>query len=1032
MARKKGGSKVKASTKRARSKKASASRDEMKEIYQSGYRLKDDEIERALLTGEHSGLLEDYFGQSDYRELKEMSQEAAARTRKKGPKVLIIPGTMGSKLGVDRPIFDDILWIDPLDIARGKLYDLDLDKSSRKIKPLGVVLFAYLKIKLFLNIRGYDAEFYPYDWRKGLDTLGNELAQYLRREKAAEIYVVGHSMGGLITRAALSVDDLPIKRFIMLGTPNFGSFMATQALNATHSSVRQVAALDLVHTAEELVENVFNTFPGIYHLLPFSEKFNSVDLFKIETWSRHRPRPRISILERVKKVHASLVKADDRFVLIAGVNQETATNLRKDGDEFVYDMSLEGDGTVPLELAKLPGAKTYYVEEGHGSLPNNRLVEQAVTDLIETGKTSILPDEWALPTRGVRTVRGSELIVEPYGGRKGKELSQREVRHMIDDLVSPTSRDSLKTPMRLDGKVAGKEAIIPYELDRVTVGRRGQHRLEFRMALGSITEADSSAYVLGVFRDVDPGGAARALDERVDGAITEFTMRRMFSGNVGEVFIMPTGRHPLSAAVILLAGLGPFDRFDEEVQRLVAENIIRTLIRAKIEDFATVLMGAGSGRSTTSTLQNLVAGFVRGLTDADKDYKFRGITICETDTDRYDEMKKELYRLSSTKLFDQVEVTFYESELPPPLITKRVERVEDVPDHAYLIVAQQASSKESIDFRSSVLTSGAKATVVTGVNTVERRKLDDHLDLIRSPGFRFSALAGFGNGLAELVLSEEVLAILPSMREKHLIIAHDAPASRIPWETLNIDGWSPGAEEGLTRKYIADNLSVAKWLEQRRFDSTLDLLLVVNPTGDLPGAEVEGRRVHDLFDSHPSVNIVELRGEQATKNVLMDAFRSGKYDVIHYAGHAFFNEADPPKSGILCHGTEVLGGSELAGVGNLPALIFFNACEAGRIRAARQSNGQELHVAKRVQRAVGLAEAFLRGGVANYVGTYWPVGDASAKQFAESFYTELLNGNTIGNALQRGRRGLFSKNELDWADYIHYGSYNFVLKSAKS
>jgi hypothetical protein len=550
--------------------------------------------------------------------------------------------------------------------------------------------------------------------------------------------------------------------------------------------------------------------------------------------------------------------------------------------------------------------------------------------------------------------------------------------------------------------------------------------------LGSITEADSSAYVLGVFRNVDPSGAARALDERVDGAITEFTMRRMFSGNVGEVFIMPTGRHTLSAAAILLAGLGPFDRFDDEVQRLVAENIIRTLVHAKIEDFATVLMGAGSGRSTTSTLQNLVAGFVRGLIDADKEYKFRSITICETDNDRYDEMKKELYRLSSTKLFEQVEVTFYESELPPPLITERVKRLEDVPDHAYLIVAQQAGTNKGIDFRSSVLTSGAKATVVTGVKAVERQKLDDYLDLIETNKFEFSALPNFGKGLAELIFSDEVLTILPSMKEKHLIVAHDASASRIPWETLNIDGWSPGVGAGLTRKYIADNLSVAKWLEQRRFDSTLDLLLVVNPTGDLAGAEEEGRRVHELFDGHPSVNIVELREEQAKKNVLMDAFRSGKYDVIHYAGHAFFDESARSRSGILCHGKEVLSGSELAGVGNLPALIFFNACEAGRIRAAKESKDPELRVAQRVQRAVGLAEAFLRGGLANYVGTYWPVGDTPAKRFAETFYTELLNGSPIGNALQRGRRELFNMKELDWADYIHYGSYSFVLKRAQN
>ena len=47
-------------------------------------------------------------------------------------------------------------------------------------------------------------------------------------------------------------------------------------------------------------------------------------------------------------------------------------------------------------------------------------------------------------------------------------------------------------------------------------------------------------------------------------------------------------------------------------------------------------------------------------------------------------------------------------------------------------------------------------------------------------------------------------------------------------------------------------------------------------------------------------------------------------------------------------------------------------------------------MSRRIERAVGLAEAFLRGGVANYVGTYWPVGDAAAEAFAQVFSTELL------------------------------------------
>ena len=88
-----------------------------------------------------------------------------------------------------------------------------------------------------------------------------------------------------------------------------------------------------------------------------------------------------------------------------------------------------------------------------------------------------------------------------------------------------------------------------------------------------------------------------------------------------------------------------------------------------------------------------------------------------------------------------------------------------------------------------------------------------------------------------------------------------------------------------------------------------------------------------------------------------------------------------------------------------------------------------MSVDEQLGRTIGLAEAFLLGGVANYLGTYWPVGDKSAKGFAKTFYDELFNKKTIGDALLKGRSKV--RNEIksvDWADYIHYGSYDFVLK----
>lgn len=98
----------------------------------SEFSLTNAEIERALRTGEHAGLLEDYFGPEQYAELRELARDASTRAVRGGDKVLILPGIMGSKIGRRGAIglFDDVYWFDPIDVARGRLADLALEEPA--------------------------------------------------------------------------------------------------------------------------------------------------------------------------------------------------------------------------------------------------------------------------------------------------------------------------------------------------------------------------------------------------------------------------------------------------------------------------------------------------------------------------------------------------------------------------------------------------------------------------------------------------------------------------------------------------------------------------------------------------------------------------------------------------------------------------------------------------------------------------------------------------------------------------------------
>ncbi|MDH3770941.1 MAG: CHAT domain-containing protein, partial [Nitrospirota bacterium] len=458
------------------------------------------------------------------------------------------------------------------------------------------------------------------------------------------------------------------------------------------------------------------------------------------------------------------------------------------------------------------------------------------------------------------------------------------------------------------------------------------------------------------------------------------------------------------------------------------------------EDFASLLLGGASGWSVQSIIYNQLRGYFRGIVDADSNHTMRRITLCEYDPDRFMEMKEEVYRLASTDLFADVMVTFDEVKLPDPAFapaSRRRARAKSDAPLAYLIVNQEEKTDGELTFRSSILSAGSKATVLTGTKQVSQKQIDSQLNRIQAQGFTFSGLEKFGRELTGLILHDSVAAGLKEMRERqeyHLVVVNDAPSSRIPWETMCIEDWFPAASQGLSRRYAAGNLSVAKWLEQRRIGESLDVLLVVNPTLDLDGADKEAERIKKLFPLDSSVRLHELQGERATRDALLEEFKSGNFDVIHYAGHAYFDPEDRSRSGILCHGRQVLSGAHLAGIAKLPALVFFNACESARVRGRakkkepsgllKEPSNRNLGLAKNV----GLAEAFMRGGAANYVGTYWPVGDAEAAAFAETFYKDLVIGRSIGKALQNGRDAVRKLKSVDWANYIHYGSYDFVLK----
>jgi len=403
------------------------------------FHANDSAVFDALARGLHRENLREYFGTPAYQELSELAAAAKKSAACGGPQVLIVPGMMGSRLcaiggaeGRSGP--SQTLWIDPLRIAEGRLKDLAMP-PVKSIRPMGVLLFSYAKLKLRLDIEGFDTAFFPYDWRLGIDELGAALAARIGACRTS-VVLIAHSMGGLIARMAMG--QLPkrrVRKLIMLGTPNRGSFAPVQALRGTYPFVRKLSRLDRRHSPEHLAAKVFCTFPGLYHMLP-AQRRAPVDLLDPRCWPPEGPTPDPALLGEVAAVRARLAAPDHRMIHIIGVNRETVVAVRRTAVGFEYGSSANGDGTVPVAMASLPKLKAYFIDESHGNLANNSKVIGAIIDLTRRGSTRALARRFT-PRRGRLAVTDdARLRLVPAGKIDWLRLDSAQREAALADLDS--------------------------------------------------------------------------------------------------------------------------------------------------------------------------------------------------------------------------------------------------------------------------------------------------------------------------------------------------------------------------------------------------------------------------------------------------------------------------------------------------------------------------------------------------------------------------------------------------------------------
>ena len=296
--------------------------------------------------------------------------------------------------------------------------------------------------------------------------------------------------------------------------------------------------------------------------------------------------------------------------------------------------------------------------------------------------------------------------------------------------------------------------------------------------------------------------------------------------------------------------------------------------------------------------------------------------------------------------------------------------------------------------------------IITVMNSANQRGRISNDLLVR--------LKELGGLLYDQLLPAEIKDLLARTTETGLLLAIDDHLVHIPWELLH-DG-----QDFLCRRFsmgrtVSTRQSVS--VKVRALQRPLKMQILADPQGDLQAAYEEGVAIKNEVSSFGDWIDVTLRTTDIPVDLVKSKMRN--FDIVHYAGHAEHKPDRPEESGWLLKDGRLSASDVLAMAGSrpMPALVFSNACQSG------QTDAWKLE-ADYGARIFGLANAFLLSGVQHYVGTFWEIPDEAGAFFARSFYRGLVEGETIGEAMQQARQALigqYGEEAIVWASYMLYG-----------
>jgi CHAT domain-containing protein len=966
-------------------------------------------------------------------------QAAVARSReslKPRPIVVVLPGTMGSELRAD----NDAVWLDYWALLKGGLKRLAMDRPG--ITPVGLVDQFYGPLMEFLA-RTHQVELFPYDWRQSVRQAAAHLADKLeplvaQAERSGQpLRLVAHSMGGLVVRAMIAdggpgaalwqrITRMNGARFLMLGTPNLGSYEAVRWLTGFNPTQTKLSLLDITQNTDQII-GLVSGYPGLLELLPFAA--SDPDFADTSRWDSLRqaigaswntaPEAALQEATTTWKLLRGAPPDSKYMVYVAGSQPATVIDYqlsagkswwRSDQKRLQFIATREGDGTVSWQSGRLPGVLTWYAEDtAHDALCAQPKAFPGYLELLDKGQTKLLPNT---PPAWARAAAGEERFVLPD-------------TPPVDGIPAPGDISGLGWSGRALDMQAASEPALP--------------AIEVALRHGDLAYARHPVLV-GHYQGDTVVSAESVLNRQLGGALTRRLDLGIYPGVLGSSTVFLNDSASAKPAGAVVVGLGQVGD--------LSPGSLEDSVRAALLDFALDVAHwpdnrfGESGRPRSAAVTCLLVGTGAGglpVGDALEAMVRAAVSANQRLAEQGLDNRVLIDRLEFLELYEDIAIMAAEA-LGRIVQTEALARVvrwsgkaveagqggrrrvrfEPAPEWYHRLEITQKAGRLRFVFPTD--RARAEETLVTG-------------QLALAQSFVQIASQSTGqNSEASKTLFEMLLPLRlreMALQQGNLVVLVDAKTAPYPWELLE-NRWATGERPPAVAAGFIRQFRTAEFRQRPVHGLKNTALVIGNPDlggsvdfAELPGAREEAQQVVQQLASS-NYEVLDCIDQASTP--IMEALHKNSWRIVHLAGHGvhkYLRTGAPAGtelvSGMVIGGNSFLTPGDIAQLRFVPELVFVNCCHLGRVDGARELD--------RLGLAANLGAELICMGVRAVIAAGWAVDDRAGQVFAVTFYRSMLAGEAFGEAVRRAREEVWTRcpDVNTWGAYQCYGDPDFRL-----